>query len=286
MNSRTLLNLGLLVLVGILVALAIWEPGKEAPPGPKPLTELNPAEVDRVRIERAGQAAVAAERNEDGSWRLTEPRPLPANDYRFDSLVSVAKAPDQGGFPVRDELDAFGLAEPRVRLQLNDLTLDFGNTTPVDQRRYVRVGDTVHLIGDTHYYHLIGGIGTFASRRLLPEDGALTAISLPKLELHQQKGKWSVAPEAAEASADDIAKLVDNWRHARAIEVKSWDEPAPQGETIRIHLAGTTAPVQFVIASREPQTVLVRPDWQLAYHLPDSVTEELLSLGSAEGKKR
>ncbi|WP_411293350.1 hypothetical protein, partial [Thiohalomonas denitrificans] len=83
MSSRTLVNLGLLILVGILAALAAWEPGKQAPPDSERLTPLNPADIHQVRIERAGRATVAAQRGEDGEWRLTEPRGLPANGYRF-----------------------------------------------------------------------------------------------------------------------------------------------------------------------------------------------------------
>ncbi|SCZ53237.1 DUF4340 domain-containing protein [Thiohalomonas denitrificans] len=278
MKSRTLINLGLLILVGVLTALVLREPGKEAPPEPERLTALNPAEIRQVRIERVGQEMVAAERGEDGEWRLTAPRGLPANGHRLDALLKVAEAATRSRFPVESNLEAYGLSEPRVRLQLDDVTLTFGDTTPIDQHRYVRRGETIYLVGDSWFYHLIGDIGTFASHRLLPDAADLEAISLPGLNLRQRNGKWETAPEAPDTSADAVARLVDNWRHARAIEVKEWDAPLPEGETIRVNLAGQADPVEFIIASREPQTVLARPAWRLTYHLPDSVAKGLFSL--------
>ena len=278
MTTRILVNVGFLLLVGVLTALVVWEPGKEAPHERERLTNLNLANIDRVRIERVGQAAVAAQRGDDGEWELTEPRGLPANGRRIDSLLKVAEAVTRSRFPVQGNLEEFALSEPGVTLQLNDVILAFGDSTPIGEQRYVLKGDSIYLIGASYYYHLIGGIGTFISHKLLPEDAFLEAITLPELELLQREGRWSIMPEAADISADTIAELVNNWRHAQAMEVKDWEAPTPAGETIRVRLAGEKSPVEFVIVSRGPQTVLVRPDWGLAYPMPDSAAGDLLSL--------
>ncbi|HEY0719629.1 MAG TPA: DUF4340 domain-containing protein [Gammaproteobacteria bacterium] len=275
--SRTWLNLALLIIVALLLLLAIYEPGKEQPPAEPALVALNSDGISTLRIERADAPTLVLERQQ-GSWRMTEPLQLAVNDYRISSLLRITELKSLGHFAATPEsLAQYGLQPPNATLIINGTTrLDFGASTPIDQRRYVRIGDAIHLITDNYYYHLIGSPTTYASNSLLDSKATLVRLELPGLLLAQQEGKWSATPQPADFSADQITQLIDHWRHAQALEVAPYD--GRPGETVRITLAGSDAPLAFLVTARTPELILARPDLKVQYHLPESSAAELLTL--------
>ena len=282
MTKRNLLNLALLAAVLLLALLAWLEPGHKAPAEPPKLTDLTPNQVHKIRIERREGKTVVLERNADG-WRMLEPVAAPANGFRIDSLLRVTENKSLGRNPI-DGLDLakYGLAKPAVRLFLDDTEIDFGDATPLDNRRYVLIGKSVHLIKDIAYYHLIGRYTSFISQRLLQPQQKIQALELPGLRLAEHEGNWEPDPKPAHYSADATTKLIDAWQNAQAIEVRPYDEKTskPVSGEIRIHLQGQEQPLQLLITERSPDLVLVRPDLGLEYHLEEHQGAELLALKS------
>jgi len=281
MNKRNLLNLGLLLLIGVLVLLVIYEPGIEKPQEPRRLLELEREAVTQIRIERQGQETVALTRD-GGDWSLTEPLAIGASVFRIGSLLRITEQRSLGSFPAEPErLAGYGLEAPRVTLTLNDkVTVAFGDNTPLDQRRYVRLGDRVHLVSDTLYYHLIGAYTTFIRQELLPEGTAIAALSLPGLGVRWQEERWQVEPKPEAFSADQVTRLIDAWKLASAVQVKPYD--GKQGETITIEPGGEEAPITLLLTARTPDLVLARPELGIEYHLAESSGEELLKLPTME----
>lgn len=277
LGSRTLLNLGLLTLVALLALLVIYEPGKEKPAEEPRLIELNSDGISSLRIERANQPTIVLERQQ-GVWRMVEPLPIGVNDYRITSLLRITELSSLSRFAVATEsLAQYGLDTPNATLIINGTTrIDFGSSTPLDQRRYLRIGDTIHLITDTYYYHLIGAPTTYASNRVVDSKDALVRLELPGVLLAQQQDKWSAVPQPATFSVDQITQLIDHWRHAQALEVAPYD--GRKGEMVRLTLAGSDEPIIFLITERTPELVLARPDLKVQYHLPESSAAELLTL--------
>lgn len=282
MNKRNLLNLGLLLFIGVLVLLVIYEPGIEKPQEPTRLLELEREAVTQIRIERQGQETVALARDAHGDWRLTEPLAIGASAFRIGSLLRITEQKSLGSFPAEPErLAGYGLEAPRVTLTLNDkMTVAFGDNTPLDQRRYVRLGDRVHLVSDTLYYHLIGAYTTFIRAELLPEGSAIAALTLPGLSVSWQAEHWQVEPKPEPFSADQVTRLIDAWKLASAVQVKPYD--GKQGETITIEQGGEEAPITFLLTARTPDLVLARPELGIEYHLAESSGEELLTLPTIE----
>ena len=275
-GSRTLLNLGLVIIVAVLALLVIYEPGKEKPKEEPRLVQLNSDGIGSLRIERINGPTIVLERQQ-GAWRMTEPLQVGVNDFRISSLLRITEIKSLTHFAAApDALAKYGLDAPNATLIINGTTrIDFGNSTPIDQRRYVRAGDTVHLITDNFYYHLIGAPTTYASNRVLDHTGSLVKLELPGLLLAQQEGKWSVSPQPGNFSADQITQLIDHWRHAQALEVAPYD--GRKGEMVRLTIAGKE-PLTFVITERTPELILARPDLKVQYHLPPSSVAELLTL--------
>jgi len=286
MNKRNLLNLGLLLLVGVLVLLVVFEPGIEQPKENPRLLSLERDAVKQIRIERQGQETVELSRDEQGNWQLLKPLAIAASEFRLSSLLRITEQKSLGSYPADAErLTRFGLDKPRVTLTLNDTTrIAFGNSTPLDQRRYVQVGDRVHLISDSLYYHLIGSYTTFIRQELLPEGSDISALTLPGLTVQWQEKQWQVEPKPENYSADQVTKLLDAWKLASAVEVKPYD--GKEGETITLQLKGQEQPLTFLLTARSPDLVLARPDLGIEYHLADSSADELLMLSPVEKEKK
>jgi hypothetical protein len=283
-NKRNLLNLVLLLAVAGLGLLAWLEPGREAAPQPVKITALDATAIDRIRIERP--AGVLEMVRDHGRWHLTVPQRAPANGIRIDAILSVAAIDSLNSQSVAGlDLAAYGLAEPAVRLYLNDTRIDFGITSPLDQHRYVRVGDTLHLIPDMRYYQLVGDWSGYVSLRLLEEGTQLDRIELPALTLVNHEGSWRPEPLPEHWSADAATALAQHWLNAQAMAVREQKGELP-GEAVRLHVRGSDQPLRFIIAAREPELVVQHLDLGLAYHLVPSRAADLLELALPEHDDR
>lgn len=278
MRSRTLLNLALIVLAAVLGAVAYFRPGHHPAPRKPTLTALKPADITRIRIERPGHATIRL-RREHGVWRITAPIRARANTLRVEGIENAADAPSLAGYPVPGlQLKQFGLAPPKVRLWLNGHELDFGDTDPIHQWRYVRVGDRVHMIGDTVYPFLTMPPTAFVNLALLPPGAAIEVLNLPHLSLRRgPKGHWTLTPPRKEADPARIDALLARWRDARALFIQR-DHGGPDKGRITVRLEGRKAPLVFVIRRTRPGLVLARPAAGLSYHLGSGGSHGLLRL--------
>ena len=283
MNSRNLLNLGLLGVVAVLILLVVYEPGIEAPPPPPPtLTNLAADSLTRIVIERQGKKTLVLGRD-NGTWRMQEPVSAALSDYRINAILKVTSTPSLGSFPAQGrDLAAYGLEQPQVRLTLdNKVSIALGNNTALDNRRYVLVGDTVHLIGDNLYYQLIGAWPTYLDGHPLAGMGPLKQLALPGLTLDKQDGHWHVDPEPQGYSADQAAELITAWRNANAISVTHQEQGTGTPITITPEQG---EPLKLLITAQSPGLVLARPDLGIEYHL-SGASDQLLHLPKSEPVK-
>ena len=206
------------------------------------------------------------------------------------------------------DLEKFKLKSPRIRVRLNDVELGFGDTEPLEGRRYVLAGNTVHLITDSYYPRLIAPHTSFISLALLPEPTRLEAIELPQLTLTHDAQGWKAAPSA---SPDAVNTLVQEWMAAQALQVRPYVAPATQDkpETVTLRVApgvldrrsqrdspssipgvvpaatpasqeGVQTSLRFIIISRAPELILARPELGVQYHLPQDAAQRLLTLSA------
>ncbi len=280
LRKRLLLNLTLLVVVVGLIALVLHEQRDGEAPEDHRLLGLEQEAIEQLRIERPEQPAVHVVRDADGQWQLREPLAIAANRQRIDSLLRVARLQSLGSFPLAGEtLSDYGLQTPVVTLVVNDtLRLDFGGHTALDYRRYLRLGETIHIVPDTLYYHLIGEPHGFVAHRLLPEGARINALELPERQLYRHDGQWRLEPEDALRSADDIQRLLDAWQHPGIIQVRRYQ--GQEGSPIRVHLEDGRE-LAFLLL-REEEIALARPDLGIQYQLSASGARELLGLQTQE----
>ncbi|MBW6476192.1 MAG: DUF4340 domain-containing protein [Chromatiales bacterium] len=278
LGRRHLVNLLLLAVVLGLVGLVLWEQrGQQAPSVPQ-LLQIEPAAIQQLRIERTGQAALVLQRLDAERWQLQSPLAIDANGFRIQALLRVSELRSLGSFSVSGaELAVYGLDQPSLRLIINgQLELVFGGQTTLDYRRYVRLGEQIHIVPDTLYYHLIGDWHGFVSQRLLPEQARIEALQLPGLSLQRSAEGWQLEPAGALRSADQIQTLLDAWQHPGVVQVRAYAGGA--GETIRIGLAGMPT-LEFLLLEDQGEYALARPELGIQYQLSEASAAQLLSLG-------
>ena len=278
MKRNTLVNLSLLIVIGVLVLLTVYEPGIEKPPEAPLLLSLKREEVKHILIRRDGQETVELEKGDNGKWQLLQPIRIAASSFRIDSLLRITENKSLNRFVAEPaKLAGYQLDKPGVELTLNGtVKLAFGAATPLDQRRYVLLDNQVHLITDNLYYFMISSWPTFVSMIPLPEKGSISALQLPDLKLQWQENRWQVEPKQEIDSADNITALLDAWKFAAATSVKVYD--GKKGEKITVKFKDDEQPVQLIITAREPDLVLARPELGIEYHFPAELADKLLTL--------
>ncbi|MCG6934861.1 MAG: DUF4340 domain-containing protein [Proteobacteria bacterium] len=278
MNARFWLNLGLLVAAGVLVVLVVFEPGKQAPPQPEILTDMLPEAANHILITRRNDAPIELQKT-DGQWWMLKPWHLPANDFRVQSLLRLLEAESPGHHDL-SQLDPakYGLDKPVATVTFNHtLKIDFGNTAPLQQRRYLAVNNQLHTLFDTFYYQAASKPVTFLSHALLPPDAKPEKLVMPKLTLALQQGSWVVNPPQPRLSADAPIELVNQWRTAQALSIRPVIKPAGKAD-IEITLQGTAQPLRFKLQQTDESVTLTRMDLGLEYVMPADIMAQLLSL--------
>jgi len=274
--KKVWLNLILLLLIILLALIAYLEPGNESDDTLPQLLSLPPGQVNTIRLEPSADHHIDLAR-ESGGWVIVEPIRVAANSYRVETILALVQAASYADYPAADQpLASFGLGPPRSRVRLNDVTIAFGDSEPLHKRCYVQVGDQVHLIDDRYFYATQLLLTALVDTALVPANAMPARIRLPDGVLHEIHGDWRLEPAEADVSMDELNGLVDEWRHARAMQVSTY-----QGDTAEsmIDIAFTDGShIELELLARSPELILGRRDLGLRYHFTAEQAERLLRL--------
>lgn len=275
MRARLWLNLGLALIVVALAAVAWFQPGKTPPPPPIKLTNLDPQAVKRIGFHPPRGAAFALVR--DGKNWFTESPRLRAQPFRVETLLELPGAASAAQFTLADNKDnGFGVDPPQARVRFDDTEIAFGLTNPVGLRRYVRVGDAVHLIEDRFFHHVASTWVAWVDRRVLPEGVVLTALDLPGLRLRREGTAWQIDPPRAQASADSVTALIEEWQRAYAMDVEETTAVPAEARALRLEWQG--AALELAFAQEGDEWLLYRRDAPLRYRFSANQGKRLLEL--------
>ena len=284
MATRGLLNLALVVLALVMGLIIYFEPGLEPADIPQPLTTLLVADdAIGIHIERVKYDPVSfIKRN--GRWYLvTEQQELPASTFQLQALLRLLETSSTSQYAADTvDLAALGLDPPQATVTIDDVAILFGNTAPLDGKRYLQIDATVHLIED-RYQHLINaGWTNFVERKLLPADKSISRLQLPDMTLTlTDKDQWQLSPGKPGISADAIQQLLDRWDRVSALYARRYDGRTSD-EIITLEFSDSPEPLTFMVIAHSPELVLARPDWGIQYHLTHDAEETLLTLGEPE----
>jgi len=279
LNSRNLLNIGLFLFILILVLLVMLSPDKEAEKVSVKLTKLKPTDIYDIELRRASEPNIKLQKR-NGIWYIIEPFQLAANEFRAQSVSALAGVISHLQYDAKTiDLKKFKLDKPEISIVLNkSITLDVGGVDPIKNRRYVKNGETLHLVNDTFYYQIVGKVTAYISYQLLAPEIKLSKLVLPKFTLQLQEGDWKITPEQKDTSADSINEFVSEWRHAQSLEISDYQGKARKAD-IQIFIQDQERPIEFSLQKESGNSYfLVRNDLKLRYKLSDETAEKLQKL--------
>ncbi|MCP3672386.1 MAG: DUF4340 domain-containing protein [Gammaproteobacteria bacterium] len=232
------------------------------------LTSLQPDQINQITLNNNTGPSLVLERRH-GVWMMTSPYQAPGKNSRIQRLLEITRSISLSHFQTPQDLSGYGLAPPQATLTLNQTRIEMGSTHPMNQRRYLRVGDQIHLINDRFPHHLQARAEDFISHSLLPTASSIQTINTPEWQLSfTATGKTTLTPSDPDISSDALNRKGDQWRLARASRVV----PAPKmpgSGKIEIQFRDRQQPMQFEILRSEQQTLLIRRELGLAYIIPE-----------------
>mgnify|MGYP001825959215 FL=1 len=277
MQSRTLLNIALFLLVVVLAAyMYISDQQQQTGQESEQLTQLSADEVTQIEIQHNQRNIILQKQNDN--WRMLQPVEIDANGFRIDTILKMLNTVSHAAYPTAGlEPEKYGISENSTAVSFNGTRIDFGIVNPINNYRYVRVADSIHLIDD-HFYPLLSSqTGTLVARELLPGDAVIEKLELPGLSLNRDENNlWR---SNGDISPDDINETLYHWKHAQAFGVHNYMTRDPISE-IKVYLSGNTDPVIFYLTDTDPWLILARPDLDIEYHFNLEFYDRLLNPGS------
>ena len=297
MQQRWWLNLTLLLLIIILGGIVYYTLEQEKKAKTPPLTDITTAAVTDISIERASAEAIQLIKDDNNIWHLTAPFTLPANQFRIERLLEILTTSDYQALEGEQiNLATLKLDPPLVSVRFNQLTLGFGDSTPMnDGKRYLLMKQKVYLFADTLFYSLNEETTQFVSRSPLGDKPKIVELQLPDYHLVQVENQWQLASSKhssteIDTSAKALEKLVEKWQNLQSFNVerykadsesKTGDKTDEVEKTVTIQLQGQPQPIQFILLTTAPDFILARPDQGVQYQLPSREIDQLLQLPTA-----
>ena len=279
MRGRLWLNLGLALVLASLAAVAWFKPGKKPPPAPVTLTSIAAQSVKRIDFYPPRGSAFALVREGpagDRHWFIEQPH-LRAQPFRVETILELLSATSAAQLTLAQNTDnAFGVDPPQARIRFDGTEIAFGLTNPVGLRRYVRVGDAVHLIDDRYFHHAVSTWTDWVDRRVLPEGVTLTALDLPGMRLRRKDATWQISPERPQASADAITALIEEWQRAYAMDVENAASVPADARAVRLEWQGGAR--ELALAREGDEWLLYRRDAPLRYRFSANQGKRLLEI--------
>ena len=272
MRLKIIINL---ILIVAIAALGVFLVNNGDEPQKKiiPLTSIVPETIRHIDIERTDKGKISFRKIGD-NWFMTAPLQARANDNRINAMLQLLRTPSFTRLSIEElDLSRFDLAPPAVTLRENGQEFFFGDTNPLEGRRYVMVGAVVHLIRDDLYPQLLQEPVFFISPRLLPEGVPLREIDLPGHRLNFVNNVWKDA-EAEDMGKEKLESLVSAWLSATAVSLGKLEPAQSLGEVEITTRNGEI--MRFEIRQLKPLLKLARTDLSISYTMPTGAAETLL----------
>jgi hypothetical protein len=154
MRPRLTTNLIMLgVIIGLIMITLV-----ELKPEKRPPTPISPLELETVttlKLARGDKPLLQFEKQKAG-WVMLSPKKGKADSEKIKALLAIATLWSSSRFPLNLEKTArFGLNPPAITLQLDKLLIKVGDIAPISQQRYLQIDETLYLVSDNFYHHLI-----------------------------------------------------------------------------------------------------------------------------------
>lgn len=276
MIKRWLVNLGLLILIVGIVAFLYLRPQPENEgQDTYEVSSLKLGDFTKVNIEFPAKAPVTFEKI-DGYWHLTYPHKTRADQLTVQRIISVVAATSTEKFST-ENLEKFGLDQPKLKLKLDNEEFLFGTYNPVSGEQYLAYKDAVYLVATGYSESASIQVVEMIDKAPLKPTEKIAGFDLSRLEqwedirlnLDLVDGTWKASTEKAKPVQDEINEWVDTlWVNAAAKSVEPYiPNRNATYPSIQVKLQGG-GKVHFDKMQESPEMLLGRPDEGLIYHFP------------------
>ncbi len=278
MNSRLLLNLLLLIIIGAL-GVFIFTSSDKTETNITRLGGPKAENINTITIQRNGLADIFLEKNND-IWWMSNPYKVRANTVPINALLKFSQTISHSRFSAENKnLRDYDLQPAKASLALNGVEYLFGNIEHINNRRYILKDNTIHLTTDLFYYRLRTNTEAFISPKLIPDNSQITALTLPDLKLNKSaQGEWLVSgKQSTQAFSNDaIQILLDHWHNKQAIQVLPAKINSKE-KKVQLVFSDNTK-INFLVNKTKNNFILIRKDLGLQYQLPIDAAKDLLTL--------
>ena len=260
MRSQIITNLFLLFLV-IALALFLFGNNEDKNKVIK-LSKISADQIEQISIYHH-QREILLNKIEQ-QWHLIKPVDIYANQFRIKTLLNLLSTTSHSQYQTDSlDLEKYGLDKPDTYIIFNDTKIYFGIVNPINNLRYVKIDNELHLIDD-HYYPLLSSqMGTLVARELLPAEKPVSKLVLPEQTFTRDtNNKWQ---STTKISIDAIVETIYQWQHKQAFAVHDFVQRKSLGE-IQVYFKNDKTPVLFNITDVDPWLIIARPELKLEYH--------------------
>ena len=283
MDSRKLLNLGLLVLVVGLGGIVILDSSKETEaPEPEKVSKLNTAEISQILITIGSDKPIILKQT-NKQWRIVKPIDIAANEVQVFALLGLLNTISYGQYEVAEaDLAKYGLSSPSMTISFNQNRIAIGDEDSVQHHRYILFNNTIHLIRDNYSNIAKSAPSGLISLAVMPENSKIKSLHLPDMKLDLVDSSWIITPALENPiSQDTIHKLVNEWEFAQALDVSilgSVKSPEIKYKPIYIEFNGDLPAMELLTFANDDETLLINPALGVQYHLTRSANTRLFQL--------
>lgn len=278
------LNTNLILLLAIVgLVLVIWlDPFTKPEPDAVQLTPVDINTVQNITMSKADQVHFSVQKrpqDQGMNWYLTNPVEMPANPVKVNQILDLLNTNSFRQYQIKsDNLAKLGLNPPGWEIALDQTIVKFGKTEPMDQRRYVLVDATVHLINDRFSQYSFGSPLMLANLDILPVDKSVAEIHLPDKVIKKVDGQWQSTPTSEVISQDTLNEYIDEWRYAQALRVALADRLDHSSDVtpVTIYLEKAEQPIHLTVESTDQDFIITNKDWGVRYYVNSSIGERLL----------
>jgi hypothetical protein len=259
------------------------------------ILKLDEASIAKVDLRKKDAAPIALAKNSSGSWQLTEPKQLNADQNAVSSMVSTLSSlrSERVVDDKPSDLNAYGLTQPALEVDLAEKDnksqkLLIGDDTPTGSSVYAMLtGDPrVFTIASYNKTSFDKSVNDLRDKRLLTvASDKISRLDLIRnnqtIEFGRDKDEWQILkPKPLRADSMQVGELVQKLTDAR-MDISGSDAGAKDAASAFTH--GTLVATAKVTDLSGTQELQVRKDKD-NYYAKSSVVEGAYKVDSSLGQ--
>jgi len=239
-----------------------------------PLSDLDITSIQKITIQHNNSITIIEKQNDD-NWAINQPTEIGANNFRINSILKLINAPVHSQYALNEiNLGQIGLENPVTSITFNDDIILFGEINPATGLRYVQLRNTIFTLEDVYFPLISSHFSTLVSLNLIPLDSKINKLILVNQTISKNiNGLWQ---SNISTTADNIAKIIDDWQTTQAFGIHEYLERDVLGDVF-VYTDSQHDPISYQITDVDPWLIIARPELGLEYHLNLEVYDQLIT---------